>query len=169
MRFYCLQLLRGDFLIDTIKIQGLWRFTWQDYDEKGNTVNFRQGEWDKNTITSAGKVFLAQLIIGRVTNSIAWYIAAGTGTTPATNSDTKLQTEGFRKIVTNKLLSAATMRIRTYLLASDAIGNWSEFGIFLAGTTVADSGTLLSRLLPQGGISKASNQVLTVETNITVA
>lgn len=163
------QLKEWIFLKDAIKVKGLWRFTWLDYSEKNNITGFKQSAWFKNVIVSVGKAFLAQLITGRVTNNIPWYMAAGTGTTPATNGDVKLQTEGFRKIVTNKLLSATTMRIRTYLLATDAIGNWSEFGIFLAGTAVANSGTLLSRILPPGGVSKTSNQVLTVETDITIA
>lgn len=155
----------SDKLEDAVKVNGLWRFTW--HDESGSPV--KQTEWQKNLITDAGLAYLARLIVFNTTNSIPWYLALGTGTTAAAAGDTTLETEGFRKITSSKSTVAGTAIIRTFLLKSEAINLWTEFGLFMAGTMATDTGTLLSRILPVGGVNKTVNYVLTVETQIALA
>ncbi|MCL6611172.1 MAG: hypothetical protein K6T66_06505 [Peptococcaceae bacterium] len=122
---------------------------------------------EKNLITQAGLNYLASLLINETTNNIPFHLALGTGTTAPTATDTKLVAEGLRKEVSAKTRQGSMVRLRTFFLANEANGTWREFGIFLAGTNAANSGTLLNRIVPTGGISKAANQVLTIEVRIT--
>lgn len=95
------------------------------------------------------------------------HLALGTGSTAPVNTNIKLEAEVNREPVSAKTRQANMGRLRTFFQASEVIGTWYEFGIFLAGTENKDSGTLLSRVTPPGGISKASNTVLTIEVRIT--
>lgn len=142
---------------DAIKITGEWLFYLD-----GQLV-----KREKNLIVQSGLNFLAALLIGEQTNSIPFHLALGTGTTAPAATDTKLVTEGLRKAVSSKQRQANMVRLRTFFLANEANGTWAEFGIFLAGTDQKDSGTLLNRIVPTGGISKESNQVLTIECRLT--
>jgi len=112
---------------------------------------------------------LAALFIrdGGQTNDLPFHLAMGTGTTAPASTDTKLEAEEIRKEVSAKLRQANMVRLRTYFLANEANQTWYEFGIFLGGTDEAETGTLFNRIVPTGGITKTSNQVLTVEVRIT--
>ncbi|GAB7389002.1 hypothetical protein BSNK01_28400 [Bacillaceae bacterium] len=140
---------------EPIAICGEWLFLFDD----GTVIE------KKNLITQAGLNFLASLFVGEQTNDIPFHLAIGTGTNPAAAGDTKLQAEAYRKDVSSKQREANMVRLRTFFLSNEANGNWSEFGIFLAGTDQANSGTLFNRLVTP--ISKTSNQVLTIEVRIT--
>ena len=144
---------------ESIKISGEWLFY----------LDNQLVKREKNMIVQAGLDILAALLINEQPNAIPFHLALGTGVTPASSADTKLQTEVFRKVVSSKTRTAAMVRLRTFLLASEAIGTWIEFGIFMAGTNILNSGTLLNRILLAGGISKTSNTYLTIETRITFA
>jgi len=124
---------------------------------------------EKNLIVQSGLNFLAQLLIREngQTNDIPIHLSLGTGTTAPAAGDTKLVAEGLRKQVSAKTRQANMVRLRTYFLPNEANSTWYEFGIFLAGTDAANTGTLLNRIVPSGGISKASNQTLTVEVRLT--
>lgn len=138
-----------------IAISGSWTFTYSD-----GTVITR-----KNLVTTSGLGALAALFIGEIPADNAMYIAMGTGTTIAVAGDIKLETEGFRKIVVSKSRQSGTVTLRVYLLQSEGNGDWKEWAVMLVGTTAADSGIMLNRLVTP--ISKASNQVLTVEVKLT--
>ena len=146
-------------LDDSIKVTGEWLFYLDGVMVKR----------EKNLIVGAGLNYLASLLVNENTNDMSIYLAYGTGNTPAAAGDTKLQTEGGRKIVSTKTRSGAVAKLRTFFITTEANGTWTEFGIFLAGTTVADSGTLLNRILPTGGIAKTASTVLTIEVRITFA
>jgi hypothetical protein len=148
--------------LDQVKVTGEWLFIFAD--PEGGIQEVRR---HKNLITQAGLNFLAALLINEYPNDIPIHLAMGTGTTPASAGDTKLQAEGIRKFVSAKTRQANLLRLRVFFGASEANGTWNELGIFLAGTDLPDNGTLFNRLLPPGGISKASNTVLTVEARIT--
>ena len=122
---------------------------------------------EKNLVVQSGLNFLAALLINEQTNNIPFHLALGTGTTAPAATDTKLVAEGLRRAVSAKQRQANIVRLRTFFLANEANGTWTEAGIFLAGTDAKDSGTLLNRIVPSGGLSKAANQVLTVEVRIT--
>lgn len=142
-----------------IKVSGEWLFYLD-----GHLV-----KREKNLIVQAGLNFLASLLINETTNSIPFHLALGTGTTAPAATDTKLVAEGLRKAVSAKTRQANLVRLRTFFTSQEANSTWYEFGIFLAGTDARDSGTLLNRITPTGGISKTAQQVLTVEVRITFA
>lgn len=144
---------------EDLKVYGEWLFY-----ENGRLI-----KKEKNLIVTAGLNYLASLLTAENTNAMSIHLAYGTGTTAAAAGDVKLETEGGRKAVTTKARSGAIAKLRTFLITTEAIGTWTEFGIFLAGTDAADSGTLLNRILPTGGINKTANTVLTIEVRITFA
>lgn len=153
---YAALLLWGDIVNDNIKVKGEWLFFLDSY------LVFR----GDNLITQAGLKFLAGLLTGG-SDDIPIHLAMGTGTNPPALTDTKLQIEGMRKPVSSKQAQANLVRIRTFFLPAEANGDWKEFGLFLSGTDLPDSGTLFNRITPPGGISKAGNQVLSVEVRVT--
>ena len=146
-------------LKEEIGVFCLWRWTAHDAE---TSEQLWQTDWLKNLITQGGLNFLASVFANQETNDVPKYIVLGTGITPAAIGDTALQAEGFRKAVTSQSRDAGMARIRFFLLASEANGDWSEWGVIIKGTALS-GGTLFNRVLPPGGISKASNTVLTVE------
>jgi len=146
---------------ENIGVSGTWLFTWRDKD--GNILETRE---EHNLITQSGLEALAALFIGEIPQENAIYLAMGTGETEAASGDKKLETEGFRKALTSKTRDLNEVRLRFFLTTSEAIGEWAELGIMLAGTEMKDNGLNLNRILPPGGIRKASNQTLTVEVRI---
>jgi len=145
-----------EILRDKTKVSGYWTFTYSD-----GTV-----KTEKNLITQSGLNAMAALFIGEIPADSAIYLAVGTGTTAAITGDTALGNEGFRKILTSKTRNLNEVRLRFFMMSSEGVGNWSEAGVFIAGTAQSGSGQLLNRILPTGGISKASNQVMTIEVRI---
>ena len=148
---------------ENIGVSCLWRWTAHDA-ETGEQL--WQTDWQKNKITQGGLSFLAAIFANMETNEVPKFLVLGTGTTPAHIMDTQLEAEGFRKAVTAQSRDAGMVRIRFFLLASEANGDWSEWGVIIKGTALS-GGTLFNRILPPGGISKASNTVLTVELRLT--
>ena len=77
------------------------------------------------------------------------YLAFGTGTTPAAASDTALETEVFRKQVTQQSYPS-TGTVRTIVALTDTEANFTirEIGVFAGpdASSTAGSGTLLSRV-----------------------
>lgn len=142
---------------DCLTVSGEWIFTYSD----GTVVK------EKNLITTSGLGGLAAIFVGEIPADNAIYIACGTGTTAAAAGDTKLETEGYRKLVSQKSRSGAVITLRTYLLQSEGNGTWTEWAVFLAGTGIADSGVMLNHLLSTK--TKANNQALTVEVKLTLA
>lgn len=148
-------------LKENIGVSGTWLFVWRDKD--GNILE--TGE-EHNLITQSGLEALAALFLGELPASNAIYLALGTGATEAITGDKKLAAEGFRKTLTSKTRELNEVRLRFFLTTGEANGEWSEMGVMLAATGIPDSGTMLNRILPSGGIRKASNQTLTVEVRI---
>ncbi len=75
-------------------------------------------------------------------------------------------TEAFRKAVSAITRSGNIIRFRTQLLPTEANGNHQKVSLYIEGTGVAGTGTMLN-LLKQPW-SKAGNTTLTVECRITV-
>lgn len=77
------------------------------------------------------------------------YVALGTGTTAPAATDTQLQTEVFRKVLTSDLSgSIGELLPVVYLAPADANGvTVQEVGLFIgaSATVAANSGTLLAR------------------------
>lgn len=146
----------------SIALIGDWDFIWSDPD--GNEI---KRETVKNLITQSGLNFLASLLIAETTNDVPFYLALGTGSTAAASTDTALQVETFRKLIAAKSRQANMVRLRGFFLNTEANGDFAEFGVFAAGTQLTGSGTLINRLVTP--ISKADNQVLTIECRLTIA
>jgi hypothetical protein len=145
---------------EKLKLIG-WRWRW--IYEDGSVVE------EENYIPNAGLSILAALICGEQDNVCSWHIAWGTGTTAAADSDTTLETESGRKAKTSLWRESYTVKVRAYLITSEANGTFTEWGLFVAGTNFADTGELASRVLPTGGVTKTAAQVMTVEIDITLA
>ncbi len=113
----------------------------------------------------SGLEFLAALFVGEQSPDTSIYIALGTGTQVASSTDDKLRAEGIRKVVTFRQRQLNVVRLRAFFMATEANGDWQEFGVFVAATDVQDSGTLFNRLVTP--ISKAGNQVMSIECRLT--
>ena len=136
-----------------------WRWIYED----GTVIE------EENYLPNSGLAILAALICGEQTNSCSWHIAWGTGTTAAVAADATLEVESGRKAKTSLWRESYTVKVRVFLLTTEGNGTWTEWGLFIAGTDAADSGELVSRVLPAGGVTKTNSQVLTVEIDITLA
>jgi len=73
------------------------------------------------------------------------YMATGTGTATALKSDTKLQTEAFRKAPASKTRQDTKFICKLSLASNESNFTITEIGTFANGTGTADSGTLISR------------------------
>lgn len=122
----------------------------------------------KNIVVQSGLEALAALVVGEIPQGNAIFLALGTGTTVADHADTILEEEGYRKIIASRSRFSSEIRFRFFFTVSEGNGDWSEAGVFLAGTEMPDTGHLLNRVLPPGGVSKADNQTLTVEVRISL-
>lgn len=158
---------------EVLPVAGYYRLTYVYlHPVTGLPVRWHRTPWERNQIPVSGLNFLASLLANEKTNNCAAHIALGTGTTATTATDTKLQTEGFRKAASSRkrVAGVGQFRLRTFLTGTEAIGTWTEIGVFFEGTGVADTGTLWSRWLPTGGINKSTtNIVLTVEHRAAIA
>lgn len=150
---------------DLIQVSGTWNFIWSD--ENGKELRRRMDE--HNLVVTTGLAAITEILSSELDQDCAIYLALGTGTTAAAPTDTKLETESERKIITTRSRSSATLIYRTYYLVGEAVGDYTEWGLFFAATTTKDSGRLFNRILPAGGVSKASNEQLTVEVQIAFA
>lgn len=141
-------------IVEHTGIVGHWTFTYDD----GTVIE------DKNLITGSGLNWFASLFIAETTNDVPFYIALGTGTAAAVSTDTKLGAEGFRKLIASKSRQNNMVRLRMFLLQSEANGDWTEAAVFAGGTSNADSGTMINRLVSP--VSKSFSTLLTVECKI---
>lgn len=149
---------------ESIQVSGTWNFIWSD--ENGKE---KRRQTEHNLVVTTGLIAIAEILSNELAQDCAVFLALGTGAAAAAAGDTKLEDESERKIVTTKSRSSATLIYRTYFLVGEAVGDYTEWGVFLGATTVKDSGRLLNRILPAGGVSKDSSEQLTVEVQIAFA
>lgn len=145
-----------------VQVHGAWTFTWADADGRE-----RRRE-EHNLIVNTGLYALASIISGELEQTCAVWLAMGTGTTAAAATDIALETESIRKVITTRTRSGAAVVYRFYFLASEAVGDYYEWGVFLEATALSGSGRLLNRLVPAGGVSKDATENLTVEVRLTM-
>lgn len=137
------------------KLKGHWRI---EIREAGNLA--RVIELD-NKLTEAYRQNILGKLKGDTTVSLEIkYLAVGTGSTPATISDTELETEIFRSVPTYQTIQGNTLQTTWVLLVSQANAHLREIGVFIGdATATADSGTLMSRI--NIDIEKTSAQEVT--------
>lgn len=116
----------------------------------------------KNLIVQVGKNYLANAITANTTSPFT-YMAVGTGTTPATTSDTTLTTELARLAFTSQSVTTNVVTLVTTYAAGTGTGAITEAGIFNASS----GGTLLSHVV-FSAINKGSVDSLTITWTITV-
>lgn len=121
----------------------------------------------KNTLTTISQTSRDQMLMGTYTATSdalqIKYFAFGTGSTPATPADTQLQTEIYRKQVT-QLTNPSTGTVKSVVsLGTQEVNTIiREIGVFCGphATSSANTGTLLSRV--NVSITKNSNIALNI-------
>lgn len=152
-----------------MKLYGEWTF--KIYDAK--TGELKRQYKTKNILPTIGRSAIAAQLAGQETNDLkATYIAYGTGTDSATNGDTILKTEVYRKAVSSGTYSNNIAYIAGFLTAAEDADTYKEFAIFGDGiattaTGSPDTGILFSRVLQT--ITKTGIDVLVIEWAITIS
>ena len=96
------------------------------------------------------------------------YCAVGTGTTAPAAGDTDLETEIERKQVSDRSVTNAVAKFRTFYNTSEANGALKEAGLFGDdASSTPDSGTLFCRLAINK--TKTSAETLTIDWEFTVS
>lgn len=121
----------------------------------------------KNTLTTISQTSRDQMLMGTYTATSdalqIKYFAFGTGSTPATPADTQLQTEIYRKQVT-QLTNPSTGTVKSVVsLGTQEVNTIiREIGVFCGpdATSTTNTGTLLSRV--NVSITKNSNIALNI-------
>ena len=113
------------------------------------TGRIKYDDLTNNMFVTSGKNAIAKSIMGDISDNtgIITYCALGTGITAPALTDTTLQTEIFRKLVSVRSYSGNVATFQTFFTTSEANGSLKEAGLFgeLASGT-ADSGTLFCRV-----------------------
>lgn len=141
---------------ENIKLSGIYYFI-----QDGKIIRTVKNQLIKDQIHH-----MKNLLLGYVPPDISIrYCAVGTGTTAADEEDSTLETEGDRIYRTN-LYGQGNLMISEFTFGqTDAIGTWSEVGIFCGygvATDVADTGYLLSRAIINPTVTKTSGKELTI-------
>lgn len=125
----------------------------------------------RNIVCLTGKVAIARRLgdIALVANEgKITYGAVGTGESKPFASDTKLDEELFRKVISSAGSSSNVSVIQTFYSTAEANGTLTEFGLFgEAASGAADSGTMYNHAAIT--ITKTNSQTLTIEVQLEIA
>jgi hypothetical protein len=169
-------------LIDQKKLESLrsdWRdlFNLKKYTLKErfsvlNTLGVIQKQERFDNITpTVGFEALAKALTGNISTVAEIKVnvhAMGTGTTPAADGDTTLETEGIRKSLASWSYNDNKSYYTAFYGLSEAVGTWTELGLYIdADPLVTDDGVLWDRTLTT--ITKTSAQSLTIDVEDTFA
>lgn len=116
-----------------------------------------------------GKSLLVDRLIGNTLyTTIINYGAIGTSATPVAISDTQLGAEIARATVAFSQNTSNTTAVLQFFFADAnlANGTYYEFGTFIDGTAVANSGQLFNHALFASAYTKAAGTDVTVEVDI---
>jgi hypothetical protein len=147
-----------------VSVEG--RYKIEGYDLDGNLIN---PETVYNVVTQLFFNSIFAFLNLNTTPSETLYInyfAVGSGTTTAAKTDTTLETEVFRKSVTQKTYTSTVFSCVCELSPAEAVGTIREFGIFANATDVADDGLLISRVNVNIEKNAATKYVITYELEI---
>ncbi len=111
-----------------------------------------------NLIPLSGKQAIAQRLAGDATlNGFPNYLAVGSGSTAFNNQSTKLNTEVFRKILTDSGNLANVTYFDTIIESGDVANQtFEEVALFIGGTASANTGTALSLAITGGFVKSGS-------------
>lgn len=134
-----------DLLRDSIAVPtGMIRIVIRD----AKTGKIKSEDLVKNMFVLAGKVSLAAALRGDTSSNkgIVTYCALGTGLTAPDQSDTDLETEIARKLISVRESSANVATFQTFFTTSEGNGTLKEAGLFGDdASAVPGSGTLFCR------------------------
>lgn len=119
-----------------------------------------------NQVLLAARGELANRLAGAaVYTGIVNYGALGTGATAVADSDIVLDTEVARATVATATATSDSAAIDFYFSKASTNGTYQEFGLFIDGTSSADTGLLFNRALT-GGWTKTSLEAMTVSVQV---
>ena len=144
--------LYGDFMKEGIKVKGLL----QIFDAKTNELLFEKN----NLVLNTGLALMVDNM--KVSTAVLTHIAVGTGTTAVIATDTALETELYRKAVTNIDTLANVLTVETQMNAIEANAIWKECGIL----TASSGGILFNRI--NIDFNKTSADVVNIKFTITL-
>lgn len=119
--------------------------------------------WGDNLVTDDGKELFSKLMCGD-SSEHATYCAVGSGTAPASESDSALQSEIGRLIITDYSVSGASVTYSTFFGSADCNGTWGEAGLL----TASSGGILIDRYVFGTALVKNSTKTITVDIELTV-
>ncbi len=124
----------------------------------------------RNMFVVYGHNAIAQRLAGESVGEIT-YCAVGTGTTAPAMSDTTLQTELARKLISVRSYSDNIFTGTTYYTTSEAVGTLKEAGLFGNGvgrtaSATPGSGQLYARVAINR--TKSANDSLTIQWDIEI-
>jgi hypothetical protein len=145
---------------DEVTLKGVWNI--QVYGPDGVLKNETGG---KNVITTVGKEFLARFLQSANTSG-SWtmnFLGIGSDNTAALVGNTALGTELTRKTGSVTYTSGAIYSVVATFLAGSGTGSVIEYAVFSAQS----AGTMLSRYVDSGAVTKGASDTLRAEVQIT--
>lgn len=141
-------------------------------DGKTNEIKW-VGEWNHNLIPLVGLAAVARRFGGvnsKTNEGQATYGAVGNGNSTPSVNDTQMQNEIARKAIAVSSLSSQTVHIEIFYAEDEANDTITKFALFGEdATAAANSGTMMEYADFATSFTKASNETLTVEIDITVS
>lgn len=143
-----------------------------DLMQKLRQVSLVEEYVQNNLVVTAGLTAITKALsnnISAVSAIAVNYAAVGSGTTAVAAADVQLTTESFRKTITSLNYSSGSFFGGMYIDYTESSGTYYEGGLFITGTSTANSGTILNHVLLNSptGIVKTTAQVLTINYQIT--
>jgi hypothetical protein len=122
----------------------------------------------ENVTCTVGRTAIANVVAGVGTyTGVANYCAVGTGTAAASEANTQLGTETFRKLTSTGVNSSNIIIIETFFEPGEATATLEEYGYFINGNGSANSGQLLNRFTQT--VTKTATESLNVRSLITLS
>ena len=121
----------------------------------------------RNMVLSLGKNMLARRLAGEGNDCELTHGAVGTGTTTPAPGDTSLETEIYRKQLSQRSAVGNQVRITLFFGPTEANGQLREYAFFGEDADmVADSGTIFNRAAIN--VNKTSSYTMTIDSTLTL-
>jgi hypothetical protein len=146
-----------------VSMKGVYKFTLTDI----NTGEVTIQEYE-NIVPLVARALIAKHIYDPAATPplLATHAALGTGTSSPAAGNTQLQTEAYRNSIASRTGSSNVSFLTAFYSATETFGTYTEAGIFINATGVANSGILLSRV--SINVAKTNTQTLTMDWTLTV-